>query len=179
MTVNTNQCGRKMKRFHLLKFATFVFMKHPSEEEMTPLVEGVKCEFPRRRDFRMRLNITEEVESDSTFYARVSGNGMINDGIGTGNSGGGQIGGGFAIISLSVVKGIQPVANERRSSSDINNDGYLPYPAAMKPRLLVSKKVFPCSDPRIVEKHNVVVFFNFALYGDMLTRTDTKTAVLP
>ena len=59
----------------------------PSEEEMTlPLVEGVKCGFPSpAEDFSdMRLNITEEIVKNpaSTFYARVSGNSMINDGIG-------------------------------------------------------------------------------------------------
>ena len=71
---------------------TFVFMKLylPSEEEMTlPLVEGVKCGFPSpAEDFSdMRLNITEEIVKNpaSTFFARVSGNSMINDGIGDGD----------------------------------------------------------------------------------------------
>ncbi|MBP6868139.1 MAG: translesion error-prone DNA polymerase V autoproteolytic subunit [Bacteroidales bacterium] len=61
-----------------------------SEEEMTlPLVEGVKCGFPSpAEDFSdMRLNITEEIVKNpaSTFYARVSGNSMINYGIGDGD----------------------------------------------------------------------------------------------
>ncbi|HPV88362.1 MAG TPA: translesion error-prone DNA polymerase V autoproteolytic subunit [Bacteroidales bacterium] len=62
----------------------------PSEEEVAlPLVEGVRCGFPSpAEDFSdMRLNITEEIVKNpaSTFYARVSGNSMINDGIGDGD----------------------------------------------------------------------------------------------
>lgn len=74
------------------RFPTFVLMKlyRPSEEEVTlPLVEGVKCGFPSpAEDFSgMRLNITEEIVKNpaATFYARVSGNSMINDGIGDGD----------------------------------------------------------------------------------------------
>ncbi|MFY9116719.1 MAG: translesion error-prone DNA polymerase V autoproteolytic subunit [Bacteroidales bacterium] len=62
----------------------------PSEDEIAlPFVEGVKCGFPSpAEDFSdMRLNITEEIVKNpaSTFYARVSGNSMIDDGIGDGD----------------------------------------------------------------------------------------------
>jgi len=62
----------------------------PSDEEGDlPVVEGVKCGFPSpAEDFSdMRLNITQEIVKNpaSTFYARVSGNSMINDGIGDGD----------------------------------------------------------------------------------------------
>src|SRR5574344_1263663 len=62
----------------------------PSEDEIAlPLVEGVKCGFPSpAEDFSdMRLNITEEIVKNpaSTFYARVSGNSMVDDGIGDGD----------------------------------------------------------------------------------------------
>jgi DNA polymerase V len=62
----------------------------PSEEDGDlPVVEGVKCGFPSpAEDFSdMRLNISQEIVKNpaSTFYARVSGNSMINDGIGDGD----------------------------------------------------------------------------------------------
>ncbi|HKM31498.1 MAG: translesion error-prone DNA polymerase V autoproteolytic subunit [Bacteroidales bacterium] len=69
---------------------TTVSLFLPSEKELAlPMVEGVQCGFPSpAEDFSdMRLNITEEIVKNpaSTFYARVSGNSMINDGIGDGD----------------------------------------------------------------------------------------------
>lgn len=66
------------------------FFRCPEEAEMAlPLAEGVKAGFPSPAEdvTEMRLNITQEIVKNpaATFYARVSGTSMIDDGIGDGD----------------------------------------------------------------------------------------------
>lgn len=62
----------------------------PDQEELLiPLAEGVKAGFPSpAEDFsQVSLNISSEIVKNpsSTFYARISGTSMIDDGIGDGD----------------------------------------------------------------------------------------------